>query len=218
MLNQQKRPTNLPLHNFPIESFIGGTYMPEKVCDDLIDFFESNPERQTQGKVNANPNEDLENLQQERNLVKKSIDMGFDIPNNPEDCEVMNEYFKYLNMGIAEYQHDYPVVKNLERFGTIEGVNIQKYNPGDGFYEWHQERNGWPTASRCLVHMTYLNDVPDGGTNFYFQKLTTPAKKGLTVIWPSDWTHIHQGQVSKTHTKYIVTGWMNYLEAAKFYG
>ena len=35
--------------------------------------------------------------------------------------------------------------------------------------------------------MTYLNDVKDGGTEFFYQKLKTPAKKGLTLIWP--WSH-----------------------------
>ena len=36
--------------------------------------------------------------------------------------------------------------------------------------------------------MTYLNDVPDGGTHFKYQELTAPAKKGLTLIWPTDFT------------------------------
>jgi hypothetical protein len=60
--------------------------------------------------------------------------------------------------------------------------------------------------------MTYLNDVPEGGTEFMYQKLTSPAKKGLTLIWPSDWTHAHRGQICNTHTKYIITGWFNYLK------
>ena len=55
--------------------------------------------------------------------------------------------------------------------------------------------------------MTYLNDVEDGGTEFYYQKLKTKAKKGLTLIWPTDFTHTHRGIVSKTKEKYIVTGW-----------
>jgi hypothetical protein len=29
--------------------------------------------------------------------------------------------------------------------------------------------------------MTYLNDVPDGGTEFKYQKIISPAKKGLTL-------------------------------------
>ena len=46
--------------------------------------------------------------------------------------------------------------------------------------------------------------------DFWFQKLTSPAKKGLTLIWPADWTHLHKGQISQTDTKYILTGWLNY--------
>ena len=59
--------------------------------------------------------------------------------------------------------------------------------------------------------MTYLNDVPKGGTEFYHQKIKTKAEKGLTVIWPSDWTHTHRGIISNTHEKYIVTGWLSYF-------
>ena len=36
------------------------------------------------------------------------------------------------------------------------------------------------------------------------------AEKGLTLIWPTDFTHTHSGQISKTHEKYIITGWFNF--------
>ena len=29
-------------HIFPKESFIGGWYIPEKICDDLINYFDKN--------------------------------------------------------------------------------------------------------------------------------------------------------------------------------
>ena len=60
--------------------------------------------------------------------------------------------------------------------------------------------------------MTYLNDVDDGGTEFKYQNITTPAKKGLTLIWPTHWTHTHRGQVSNTKIKYITTGWFDFYE------
>ena len=59
--------------------------------------------------------------------------------------------------------------------------------------------------------MTYLNDVSDGGTMFKNQDLTVPAKKGLTVIWPAGFTHVHKGQVSLKQEKYIVTGWWSLI-------
>ena len=79
------------------------------------------------------------------------------------------------------------------------------------YKNWHCERAGLRDALRCMAFMTYLNDVSDGGgTDFKYQNITAPAKKGLTLIWPSDWTHTHKGVVSKTHEKYIVTGWFNF--------
>ena len=55
--------------------------------------------------------------------------------------------------------------------------------------------------------MTYLNDVEDGGTDFLYQNIQTKAEKGLTLIWPSIFTHTHKGIISPTKEKQIVTGW-----------
>ena len=60
--------------------------------------------------------------------------------------------------------------------------------------------------------MTYLNDVPDGGTEFLYQQLTIKARKGKTVIWPANYTHPHRGQISHKHEKYIMTGWLGYVD------
>ena len=226
MEQQKTKPTNLKAHQFPIESFIGGFYISEKVCDDLINFFESNPQRQEVGRVNIrshadvtdNPTAEIIKYQEGNRLSlveqesKKSIDMSLFPWNEDKNNDILHNYFDYLNDCIKEYEFIYPQAQELNNYGSVEGLNIQKYNPGDGFYGWHHERGGIETSSRAFAHMTYLNDVEDGGTEFWFQKLTSPAKKGLTLIWPSDWTHHHRGQVSKTDTKYIITGWLNYRD------
>ena len=33
----------------------------------------------------------------------------------------------------------------------------------------------------------------------------------VTLIWGSDWTFTHRGITSKTETKYIATGWLDYI-------
>ena len=59
--------------------------------------------------------------------------------------------------------------------------------------------------------MTYLNDVTDaGGTEFFHQDTTVTPRKGLTLIWPSDWTFTHRGVPSPTQEKIVTTGWFNY--------
>ena len=58
--------------------------------------------------------------------------------------------------------------------------------------------------------MTYLNTLKKGGTMFKYQKITTPATKGLTLIWPTDHTHTHKGQISNEE-KIISTGWFEFI-------
>ena len=65
-------------------------------------------------------------------------------------------------------------------------------------------------CKRKLVFMTYVNNVENGGTEFYYQDIKCPAKKGLTLIWPADWTHTHRGVVDESNEKMIITGWFNY--------
>jgi len=40
-------------------------------------------------------------------------------------------------------------------------------------------------------------------------KFETESIKGLSVVWPSDFTHTHRGIISNEYEKYIVTGWLS---------
>ena len=59
--------------------------------------------------------------------------------------------------------------------------------------------------------MTYLNTVPNAGTEWLYQNYKTEAIKGLSVIWPSSFTHTHRGIISNDNEKYIITGWLNLI-------
>ena len=97
-------------------------------------------------------------------------------------------------------------------FGMTQPMQIQWYPPGGGYKVWHTERVSSDTwcVYRHLVFMTFLNDVQDGGTEWFHQKKYVPAKKGYTVIWPSDWTHTHRGRVTDKE-KMIITGWFSFV-------
>lgn len=188
-------------YKLPKESFIGGWFIDNKICDTLVEFFDNNKKRQVEGKIGA----EKENRRVDHSL-KKSIDMymyGND--------SLFDDYNFCLQECLKKYIEIYPEVKEkLSPFhSSYEGYNLQKYVPGGGFYNWHCERDNG-NSRRCLVFMTYLNDVKNGGTEFKYQKLITPAKKGLTLIWPTDFTHMHRGQIANK-TKYIITGWFNYI-------
>ena len=57
-----------------------------------------------------------------------------------------------------------------------EGMNIQYYEPGEGFPKWHCERGMYQTNQRALAFMTYLNDVSDGGGTVSREKTTTKER------------------------------------------
>tara|TARA_R110000824_G_scaffold918_1_gene5384 strand:+ start:1587 stop:2171 length:585 start_codon:yes stop_codon:yes gene_type:complete len=185
-------------HKLPKDSFILGRYIPNKICDSLIDIFNKNKRYASIGKCGFKV----------RPKDKKSLDLGL----HSSDSSLV-EYNECLNKIIREYELMYQFKEiGVQAFNNVkENTNIQYYKPTEGFYTYHTERTSIDSTTRCLVFMTYLNNVDNGGTEFLFQKLKIPAKKGLTLIWPSDFTHTHRGVVSKTQEKYIVTGWMNYV-------
>jgi hypothetical protein len=101
----------------------------------------------------------------------------------------------------------------MDDFRLDHAFNIQRYEPGEGFYGWHCERAGLLNSSRVLVWMVYLNDVKEGGqTQFFHQGHLEKPSQGKLLIWPSDWTHTHRGVPSPTETKYILTGWFTHYK------
>ena len=49
-----------------------------------------------------------------------------------------------------------------------------------------------------------------GATYFSHFDLEVQPIKGLTLIWPAEWTHAHQGNLLKKGSKYIITGWLDF--------
>jgi hypothetical protein len=178
--------------------FIRGWYLDNNdLCDSLIDYFDRN-----QNTFDGHSSNGVDKL------IKDSTDCYL------EDPVLTNRYFQQLSLVAQQYIELYPYVDHYSKWGISESINIQKYEPQQGYFGWHTERGSasHPQSSRHMVFMTYLNDVTDDGeTEFYHQNLKVKAEKGLTIIWPADWTHTHRGITSTTQPKYIITGWFNFF-------
>ncbi len=185
------------------KDFIKGYYLDDlNICDRFIDYFNNNKELHGAGFVYG---EKLINDKKQ----KESTDINLNITDDKNKCDVLIDYEQELIKAIDKYKDEFPSIEYGARWGIFEHLNIQYYKPGQGFKSWHCERNQ-KNNNRMLVWMTYLNDVDDGGTEFLHQKYSSPAKKGLTLFWPVDWTYTHRGIISNTKDKYIVTGWFSY--------
>ena len=184
--------------------FIWGRQIPDEICDGLLDFWVNQQflpvtpgQVYDQGDIHVNKD------------LKDSMDVH--IPHQI-GLPMIQEYREALQGVLNDYCERFPFCQT-SRFQMVEPMSMQCYPVGGGFKEWHTERLSPLPGNiyRHLVFMTYLNDVPDGGTEWYHQDLYIPAKKGYTVIWPADWTHFHKGRTSQTSEKQIITGWFSFV-------
>ena len=140
--------------------------------------------------------------------IKRSTDFSLD---DAKQLGAPND-FKYdiYHSELDGFIDDYLQTMEIENIEFVKKnlPQIQFYNPGEGFYTWHVDGSGLDGCDRAFVYITYLNDVPGGGTEFFYQDYTVRALKGNTVIFPAGLTHKHRGQISQDHEKYILTGWI----------
>jgi prolyl 4-hydroxylase len=176
-----------PYEHNDLDNFIAGWYINPDLCDTIVDYFESN-----------------------RDCFWRDDHNGCDVTfldSLPEElyAQYIEEMFKVVEL----YKEKYPLVyKNLYPWHMTPPM-MHRYAIGDAFYRAHCEDDGSPNPeveNRHLSLMTYFKDIDNGGgTYFHNQNLTTPSKKGLTVMFPAAWTHWHNGVVSNTDVKYLTT-------------
>lgn len=188
-------------------SFIGSYLLDDlTLCDRFIEYFKNSKDKQLPGTTSKFGNTLVDKE------VKDSIDVGiyFD-----ENLTIWQEYLKENQKICNEYIKEFVFADGYAAWGITGFTNIQYYPPNGGYKKWHTERTStnFPETTRHLVFMTFLNDVSDGGeTEFLYQKIKVQPRKGLTLIWPADWTHTHRGIPSPSQEKYILTGWYNFLQ------
>ena len=186
-------------------NFIGSWMIdPVALCDEIIAYFESNEGKQLSGRVGGGVN-----LQ-----AKNSVDLTM----SPKDLmlpdnKVFETYFHALFDCYQDYVDQWPFLKVFAEELHIGSFNLQRYQSGQHFQKVHTERSSLSNLHRLFAWMTYLNDVDsdDGGTTvFSHYSLEIQPKRGLTLIWPAEWTHAHRGSVLRKNSKYIITGWMHF--------
>ena len=187
--------------------YLKGTLSQED-CKTAIDYFEEHKELQYAGRLNGKL----------KPRLKSDTEICFTIEKDKPPCPVLNPFFKALNGGVDQYIKEYPYIDKLPNVWRLySDIKIQRYNPGEGYFALHCENEGFnlrypDTASRVLAWMIYLNDVKDGGyTEFPSQGKKFQPRRGDLLMWPAYFTHPHRGSVSKTQTKYITTGWYNFV-------
>ena len=154
---------------FPFESFIHCSYIEPKICDALIEEHKKSPDVKP-GTIN-------------KGVIDVKVKDSQDLICSPRpNMSPYKDYVDALQGVLIEYAKKYDEVNRLSEFGLVQQWNIQWYRKGGGFKEWHNERAAPGVRShRVLVFMTFLNDVPNGGTEFKYQNIIAPAKKRTNI-------------------------------------
>lgn len=191
-------------------NFIGSWILnPLSICDELIAYFEENKNKQKRGATAAG-----ENLN-----FKDSTDIIIS-PSEVKSSKnsIFEQYLKNLFSFYQDYVTEWPFLTTFAGDLEIGNFNIQRYQSGQHFQSIHAERDSLRNIHRIFAWMTYLNDIDSnagGSTFFSHYDMEVQPKKGLTLIWPAEWTHAHKGNVLHSDTKYIITGWMHFPNKLK---
>ena len=183
-------------------NFIGSWTTDPLLCDEIISYYERNQQKHKIGITSGGLNKEVKN--------RKDITLSPKELTRPEN-EIYNKYFESLFECYKDYNHQWPFLNSIVDHLDIGKFNIGKYLPGQHFKKIHCERSGIGSLHRLLAFMTYLNDVEEGGSTYFnHYDLDIKPKKGLTLLWPAEWTHSHQGKILKSGVKYIITGWLTF--------
>ncbi len=183
-------------------NFIGSWIIEPTLCEEIIEYFEKHKNKYSQGITAGGLNLEVKN-RQDMNLSPKEV-------NFPEN-KIYKKYFHSLFECYKDYNLQWPFLSGIVNALDIGNFNIGKYEPGQHFKKIHCERSSLSNLHRLFAFMTYLNDVEDGGSTYFnHYDLDIKPTKGLTLIWPAEWTHSHKGNVLKTGVKYIITGWLTF--------
>jgi len=197
--------------NYKVEDFIGtfDGLVTTDFCKDIINHFERVKEMNK--TVSRSQHTGSSPLKQENSLyyfIGEKDQILLD-----EGSKILGEFSQAVNAAAEVYRTEYPVLNEVARHQLSYDIKIQKTMPGEGYHQWHCERDGVTRARRLLLVMLYLNDIEEGGeTEWLYQHKRIKPKEGRIVICPSTFTHFHRGNPPLSGPKYMINGWVEYIE------
>ncbi len=187
-------------------------------CKKLINKFEKNNKYHVKGVIADNEKGQKIVSSNIKDDTEIQFDPSFSTTDWKDDLDII---IKQVTVNMKKYVKHYSFTDEASQklcglYGIADlalegGFNMQRFDPGKGFYTWHCETGADTNSYRQIVWMIYLNDIKEkGGTLFKYQNMRIAPEAGKMLIWPAGWTHFHKSEVAPKETKYIITGWYQY--------
>ena len=204
----------IPLLNTSNPSFISA-WKPKKneFLEGIIKTFDNNP--LIQQKIEFN---EMNSTKSKINKKKVSgLISNFDLNNNKmskSEYESLSNYINFLDTCFKSYANrwefsDYDLIGLSP--SNVQIVNLSNIDKNNLAFNYMKREGRFIQTSFSFI--TILSNSSDlGKIEFYYQGISIKAIKGLTLIWPSDWTHsnrIYGSNDSKDF--YFITGTLGYF-------
>jgi hypothetical protein len=196
--------------SFTIKDHIGifDNYFPNELCDKYLRFFE---------KITVSEGDTLA-YEKKRDNLQGPTDEQLYLINEHYHNELSLTYIGKDFQAIfwkecyPKYIEKYPILKEFTKH-RILSLKVQKTEKAQGYHNWHNEMMKAGDRNRFMVISLYLNTIKKGGeTEFLDQSLRIEPIKNRFVMFPAAYTHVHRGNPPLSGTKYIITGWVEFIE------
>ena len=171
-------------------------FLPEDICEKLINIFETNK---------------LYHQRYDNNYIPNFTQLNF-TQHNDLNPNLHNEMIKYMIQAVKYYSASVPESLFWKPGFSYEQLRIKKYN-NDSIdkFDTHIDAASSDTCKRFLALFWYLNDVEKGGeTEFDNFDLKISPKKGRIVMFPPTWMYPHKGNPPISDIKYLLSTYLHF--------
>ena len=180
--------------------FIGSWIIDDTSINEIIDYFNKSYEsleasKTSQGKIDKLKKDSM-NLSLNAKKIKK------------EKLNFFVSYFNHLKDCLEDYKNQWDLSSDIWKEMQIGNFTLEKF-PISGHHDnSYYDRNNLFTSHKTLSWLTFLNDLEgdEGELFFKYYEHSIKPKKGLTLIFPSDWMHSHQQKKIFSKEKFTIRG------------
>ena len=185
--------------------YVNSTSLTKEQCENIIKKFENQSKNHRPGVTGGGHNPSLKRTKE----INVSRTPGW----QEEDtllCEALRTALSEYALKVATLCNNPEIISHMSGGNTIDtGYQIQKYDKGQGIYNWHHDFViNSDVSARQLTFLWYINNVEEGGETLFFHGKIKP-KAGTLIIFPATWNYNHKGCVPTSGDKYIITGWVS---------
>jgi len=174
--------------------FVNENSLSNELCSEIIQLFENNTDKYP-GITGGGLNKSVKNT---TDLVIPMYDVKWKRIYKFILSELQTNIKKYFSK-MSEFNYN----DNL----TLNSIQVQKYNKGEGKYIYHDDARIYNGKCRKITFIWYLNNITDGGET-EFTNFKVKPEAGKLVLFPSSWVYPHRANVPISDDKYIMTGWL----------